>query len=48
MHNPGSGKSIFKENNDLYEKIESHVSNLFKQAGKEAILLHSRRTVFWL
>jgi hypothetical protein len=48
MHNPGSGKSIFKENNELYKKIESHVSDLFKQAGKDAVLVHSRRTVFWL
>ncbi len=33
---------------NLYDQIESCVSDLFKQAGKEAVLEHSRRTVFWL
>jgi len=37
-----------REKRSLYEKIESQVTDLFKQAGKDAALVHSRRTVFWL
>lgn len=36
------------ENHNLYEKIEGIVAERFKQAGKEPVLLHSRRTVDWL
>lgn len=36
------------ENQKIYEKVENYVSNLFIQAGKERVLIHSRRTVFWL
>jgi hypothetical protein len=39
---------ILGENQNLYEKVEKHVSRLFEQAGKEPVLFHSRRTVFWL
>lgn len=36
------------ENQNLYEKVEKDIADLYQQAGMEPILLHSRRTVFWL
>lgn len=37
-----------RKHRSLYDNVETHVSDLFKQAGKESVLVHSRRTVFWL
>ena len=36
------------ENQNLYEKVEGIVTERFIQADKEPVLLHSRRTVYWL
>ena len=36
------------DHQNLFEQIASHIAHLFKQAGKEPVLIHSQRTVFWL
>lgn len=41
-------KSVLRDHQNLFERIASHISRLFKQAGKESVLIHSQRTVFWL
>lgn len=41
-------KAIPNKNTSLYDNIVSEVSKLFKKAGKEPVLMHSLRTVFWL
>ena len=36
------------ENQDLYEKIERHISSLYENAAKDVLMKHSQRTIFWL
>lgn len=37
-----------EKNQNVYDEIERFVASGLKKAGKEHVLLHSRRTVFWL